>query len=184
MLNKPKEENMKIFGEVDKDRDGKVKSDYPAWYFETHQEELEESVRQKERQLAADLIPDSEKGIMKSRLKQEKERLDKIRASKPELKDTEKDDVAKVTKEIGNSIASSMFTGSDMKRGTADAHEEARRISSPVIEVKSEKQAELVKMCGINIKDGKITRGEAEKVWKIARRMLGEQANTEILRKG
>lgn len=175
---------MKIFGEVDKDRDGNVKSDYPAWYFETHQEDLEESVKDKERKLEADLIPESEKGIMKSRLKQEKERLDKIRASKPELKETEKDDVGKASKELGSQIASAFFTRSDMMKGTADAHEEARRISSPVIEVKSDKQAELIKACGIKIKDGRITRGEAEKVWKISRRLLGESANTEILRKG
>ena len=179
-------EPINIFGEVDRNRDGKIKSDYPAWYFESQRDELEESVRHRKHQLDNDLVPLSERGIQRERLKQEEERLEKIINSKPDIQGKPAEDViAEAVSEIGAKISKAMFSRSDMQRGTADAHEEAKRISTPIIEVKSDKEAELYKACGIKISDnGRVDRSQAEKVWKIGRKILGESTNTEILRKG
>ena len=173
----------KIFGEVDRTKEGKIKSEMPSWYFDQQKEELEDGIKHKERMLEEELVPASERNVMKQSLKKEKEKLENINASRPQLKGPELDEVIKITKEIGSEIASSLFTHSDMEKGTADAHEEARRISTPVIKIATDKQAEFAKECGITIKDGKITRKDAEKMWKIGRRLQGEISNTEMLRK-
>jgi hypothetical protein len=174
---------MKIFGDVDKTKDGKVKSQYPAWYYETHIDELRESIRHKEYQLESDLIPLSEKGITRERLKQEKERLEEIEKSKAKFTATEKDDLSKIRKDLGQRIKDGMFTRSQMEKGLADAHEEARRLSEPVIEIKTEVEKELAKECEVKVIDGKVSRKGAEKIWKIASKALGEMSNTEELRK-
>ena len=173
---------MKFYGEADKNKDGSIKSDYPSWYFTQHKEDLEESIRQKERTLEDDLLPNSEKPLMRGRLKQEKELLSKIKDSESEVKGSE-DLIKKGAKELGSSIQDAMFTRSQMEKGLVDAHEEARRISEPVIPIINKDVAELVAACGIKLRDGKITRGEAEKVWKISKKALGEISNVEVLRK-
>jgi len=54
-----------------------------------------------------------------------------------------------------------MFSKSQMDKGLADPHEEARRISEPVIKVVSKEVAELCEAAGIKMKDGnRITRGK------------------------
>jgi hypothetical protein len=176
---------MKVFGDVDKTKEGVIRSEYPSWYFDQHQEELEESIRQKEMAIDSDLIPKSEVPIIRERLDQERKRLDEIKASRPELSGVEKDNVVKAVTDIGGKIKSSMFTRSEMEKGLADAHVEAQRLSTPVIEIKSEAEAELVKACGIKIRDnGKITGDEARKVWKIGSKLVGGPSNVETLRKG
>jgi hypothetical protein len=175
---------MKIFGDVDRTKEGKIKSEYPAWYLNTHKEELEESVKHRRYMLENDLVDSSEKNIQKKRLEQESKRLAEIEASAPKLSGAELDEVSRVHKEMGGQIKEAMYTRSDMERGTADAHEEARRISTPVIEVKNKAQAEFLESCGIKL-DGrtKVTRREAEKAWKISGKLVGEASNTETLRK-
>jgi hypothetical protein len=174
---------MKVFGDVDRTDKGKIKSEFPAWYYPQQIDELKESIRHKERLIEQDMVPASEKQITKSRLAQEKERLTKIEEHMPKLTATEQDSVHKMTKELGNKIGISMFSRSEMERGTADAHEEARRMSEPCIEIKTEAEVELAKECNISIKNGKVSRDEASKMWKLSRRMLGEMSNVEILRR-
>ncbi len=174
---------MKFFGEADRDKDGTIKSEYPAWYQRQQMEDLEESVRHMEYNLEKDLIRDRDKPEIRARLKREKELLDKINHSKAEIKGAE-DMITKGVKDFGSHIKDSMYTRTDMQRGTADAHEEARRISEPVISIKSKEMAELAEACGIKPKDGKISRAEAEKIWKIGSRALGESSNVETLRRG
>jgi hypothetical protein len=182
---------MKIFGDVDKTKEGKTKSEFPSWYFETQKEDLEESVRHKKSMLEQDLVPASERNIMRERLKQESTRLDQIEASTPRFTEKEIDDISKLvntrtgatTGTLSAKIAESMFTKSDMDRGTTDAHEEARRISRPCIKL-DEKELDFAKACEIPIStDGKVTRSGAEKMWKIGRRIIGETSNTEVLRR-
>lgn len=176
---------MKIFGDVDKTKDGKIKSEYPAWYLETQKEELEESVNHRRSILDQDLVPPSERNIQKQRLAQEEKRLNEINEATPKLSGPELDEVTKVRKDMGTQIKDAMYSRSDMDRGTADAHEEARRISTPVIEIKSKAQAEFLESCGVKLGGRtKVSRREAEKAWKIAGKLLGEPTNTETLRKG
>ncbi len=175
---------MKFFGNVDRMRDGKLKSEMPSWYFQQHREELEESVRHKRYMLEKDLVPITEKNIMKERLKQEEGRLEEINASKPKVSDVEKDIIAKGRKELGAKIKESMFSKSEMERGVADAHEEARRMSEPVIKIATKEEAEVLAACEIEVKDGKVSRNKASKAWKISGQLLEEPSTVEVLRKG
>jgi len=182
MTEEKKEKKLKFFGEADLNRDGKIKSDYPSWYHRQQMEDLDEGIRQKERALEEDLIPDSEKPLMRSRLKQERTLSAKVNDSMAEIKGFE-EIISKGSDELGKDIKEAMFSRSQMDKGVADPHEEARRISEPVIKVKSKEVAELCEAAGIKIREGRITRGEAEKIWKISRRSLGEISNVESLRK-
>ncbi len=178
-----KEEKYRIFGDVDKNKDGKVKSEYPSWYFTTHKEELEESIRHKENVLERDLVPASEKSTTRVRLKQEKERMDMIEAGQPKLSAKELDEIAKVIKSLGTKISTAMFSRSQMEKGVADAHEVARRWSVPCVELDAE-EISFVKSCDVSVSNnGKVTQIGAEKAWKIGRRLIGEISNSEILRK-
>jgi len=175
----------KIFGDVDKTEKGKIKSQYPAWYYDQQIEDMKESIRQREYQLDNDLVMQTEKGIQRERLRQEKERLDQIEASRPKLSPTETEEFAKIRKEMGTEIRDQMFTRSEMDRGLADAHEEARRMTEPIIKIKNEKEAKLAEECGVKVsKDGKVSRKDAEKMWKIVSKSLGEMSNVEGLRRG
>ena len=176
---------MKFFGEADRTRDGKIKSDYPAWYQEQHLEDLRESIAQQERSLEEGSVPPERRGQYKERLNQEKERLEQIETSKPKLAGVEKDTAVKFRKEMGDKISDTLYRKSHIEKGVVNAHEEARRMTEPCIEVKGEAEAEILKECGARITEGgKVTRTEAEKAWKIVGKALGEEmTNVEILRK-
>ena len=172
-----------VFGKVDRDRDGKIRSEFPAWYWKQQIDELSESVAHKERMLERDLVPASEKPSMREKLKMERERMEEINASKPKPNPQEKDQVTNLVKELGKDISEAMFTRTDMEKGLADAHEEARRMADPIMEIKTKEEAEFARQCGIKVYEGKISRSDKEKMWKIGRRIVEESSNTELLRK-
>ena len=173
----------KLFGKIDRTEKDKIKSEYPSWYFPQHKDELQESIRHNESMLEMDLVPISEIGITKANLQKAKEKMKQIEESEPKFTDAEKDTMGKLRKGLGTKIGESMFRRSEMEKGIADAHEEARRISEPVIKVESKEESELYESCGIDIRDGKVTRGQAERAWKIISKGLEEISNTESLRR-
>lgn len=173
--------NIEVFGEVDKTKEGQITSEYPSWYNKRHEDELEEGINHKRRMLEQGLVPPSEIGITRETLRKEEERLDLVRESKPKAEGVVLDNLSKVRKELGSAIKGAMFTYTDMQKGLADAHEEARRMSEPVIELKGT-TLEFVKRCNVSVEGNKVTRTGAEKAWKIASKLLGEVSNTESLR--
>ncbi len=175
--------DMKIFGSVDRDSKGKITSEFPAWYFDQQKDELERGIAQDEMALDQEAIPYPAKAKFREKLSQRKERLSKINEETPKLKGSEEDSMIKMRGELGESIGEAHFTRSQREKGLADAHEEVRRMTEPVIKVKNEHQAEFIKNCGINIRNGKITRNEAEKVYKIASKMLDQPTDIEYLRR-
>jgi len=73
-----------------------------------------------------------------------------------------------------------------MKKGLADAHEEARRMCQPCIRLTDDEavMAQAARIKGV--KSGQsymVSRTQAEKLWKLSRKALGELANTNELRK-
>jgi hypothetical protein len=175
--------DMKIFGSVDRDSKGKITSEYPAWYFDQQKDELERGIAQDEAALNQEAIPYPAKAKFREKLAQRKERLSKINEETPRLKGSEEDAINKMRQEMGESIGEAHFTFSQREKGLADPHEEVRRMTEPVIKVTSERQADFIKECGIKIKDGKITRNEAEKVFKIASKMLDQPTDIEYSRR-
>lgn len=177
---------IQMFGPADHNTRGERSSEYPGWYFKEQIDELQESVTSLERNLKLGLIPESEREVQQARLRQDKERLSSIMESIPKMSEVEKVRLQKFRSDMGKRISEAMFTYSDMQRGTADAHEEARRMSEPCVSVKDENgdMATIVKACGVDhiSPKGLITRTDAERAWKIISGYLGENTNTETLR--
>lgn len=170
-------DEIKFFGEVDRTEKGKIKSEYPAWYFEPHIEDMKEEVERWEREETLGFAPhDPER---KAIIKMRKERYEAITKSKPGISDAQKDQLAKEYKKLSKQIRDSMPTRSEMKQGTVSAHEEARRMSEPIINI----DADLAKSCGVEVIGGKVSRDGASKIWKITGKYLGEATNVETLRR-
>jgi len=174
---------MEFFGKIDRQGgSGKIRSQYPAWYFDQQIEELQESVATKQRFLKQGVIPLDQLPNYESELKRDEQRLKDIVESRPKLSDIDKDKLDKARKSLGKRIQDSMFTHTDMDKGFASANEEAHRMVDPVIEVK-DGDKELLDSMGITPTKGKISRNQATKVWQIISKALDEETNVEILRK-
>lgn len=177
-------DSINFFGKADrkgKNIDGMITSPYPAFYFRTQLDELIEDTDRKERHLEKGLIPATEIPFAKAEIKRNRKRIDEIKEAHPRLKPAEKDEVYKAYKELEGLIADAMFTRSEMKKGLADAHEEARRMTEPIIDVKGKEK--FLHNMGITAQNGKISRNNAERAYKIMGRVLGENTNTERLRR-
>ena len=110
------------------------------------------------------------------------ERIDEITNSRPEIRDNERSELQRHHKELSKKISEAMFTRSEMHRGTASAHEEAKRMTQKLIGV-SPKLMGMAKACNVSVVKGKISRNEATKIWKILGRLIGEGTNVEGLRR-
>jgi hypothetical protein len=180
-----KANGIKFFSEADmvslKDKDI-CGSEYPAWYHDSMVDELRESIRVDEYNLERGNMPPDRRSTTKERINKHKERLNQIQSSLPDMADKQKDDINKVRIELGKEITRLMFSRSQMKNGLADAHMEAKRMVEPSIKLQSN-MMEIAKACNVRIEDGKVSRKNAEKIWKICSKRLGEISNTEMLRK-
>jgi hypothetical protein len=163
------------FGEVDiNKKTGLPASDYPAWCHDPQIEELKDEIRASEKAIDLELYKGKDLMRMREQLSMKKKRLDQILDSKPKINDADKDRIARARKDLGERIGESMFTASDMMRGTADAHVEAERMVKPCVKIQSEYEAGLAKACGMNIENGKVSRNDAARIWKIQGKLLGE----------
>ena len=174
--------DFQIFGSVDLNEKGQVKSTYPSWYFDHLKEDLENEVNRLETDIKFDRIPKSELHIAKERLAQKRDKLLNLDQAALQLKGKQKDKVSKVYDELGKEISESLFSRSDMKKGLADAREEMHRMTEPCIEVRGDAM-NIAKACNVKITKGKVSRDGAAKVWKILGKALGEKSNIEHLRK-
>ena len=170
-----------FFSEADMNK-GKIASEYPAWYFNTMIDDLKEDIRREEWNLEQNIVPRDQLPVIRDRVKRLKAKLDAVEESRPQLTDIEKNKLTKTMKELGKEIAAKMFTRSQMQKGLADSHMEAKRMTDPSIPVTPE-IAEVAKMCNVPIVGGKLSRKSAEKCWKILANYHGEPSNTEYLRR-
>lgn len=182
---KEKLSDVEFFGAVDrKDRrsDGRICSEYPAFYFRTHIDELRESIDSKVQGLERGEIYPTEIPKIKAELEREKLRLADIEKSKVVLKDGAKDEAAKLYADLGEQIQDSLFTRTEMMKGLANPHEEARRMKDlDIINIRG--NTEVFKKMGIQTRKGKTSRTGATRAYKILGSLLGEETNVEYLRK-
>lgn len=160
----------------------KVASEYPAWYYTTMMEDLKEDIRREEYSLESGGVPADRVPQIRDKVKRLRQKLEGIEASVPKLTEADESKLLKVRKELGKEIAGRMFTRSQMQKGLADTHTEARQMVEQSITITPE-AAEVAALCNITPRDGKISRTQAEKVWKITGRYFGEISNSEVLRK-
>ena len=177
-------DGINFFGSVDrkgKTKDGAITSEYPAFYFHTQYEELKEETEKQERQIELGLVPASELPYAKAEVERNIKRLEDIVKANPNLTGPQKDAIHDVYKDLAAQISDSMYTRTDMKKGLVDAHEEARRMSQPIISIKGKEK--FFHNMGIKATGGKISRNQASKAYKIIGKVLGENTNTEHLRR-
>lgn len=180
-----KEEALNFYSSVDKNAHGRLSSPYPAWYFSRSVSDLTDEIRSMERAINLGGIEPRAMVNYKAQLQGKKERLDKIEASCPKMNGKQKDQLVQEIKELGQKIGEAMFSLSDMKFGNdfADPHEEARRSEEPCIKL-SPYQIGLARMMelGYSESTGEICRRNAEIIWKVGRKTLGENSDSSILR--
>lgn len=163
------------FGEVDLNKKtGLPAADYPAWYNDIQIQDLKEEIGGIEKAIDLDLYKGKDLMRMREQLKTRQTRLTQIETSRPNISDVDRDKIAKARKGLGNKIGLSMFTSSEMMKGTADAHVEAERMVKPCIKLDNEHELNIAKARGMNIVDGKISRNDATCIWKIQGKALGE----------
>lgn len=190
MSTKKNEDSIYFFSTIDRKRgeaDGIITSEYPAWMHDYQIEELKEEISSTERNIARyrkEGIFDSEQIFRQTKeLDRKRAKLKLINESKPVLRAKDLDLIARSYKNLGNEIRQGLFTKSEMHLGSADPHEEADRMTNPIIDVNKCLSVDLAESLNIKVENGKISRTGAEKAWKILGHLLGEPTNTETLRK-
>lgn len=172
-----------LFGNVDKNRNGVVSSEYPAWYYDVHVEELRESVAKNKRRLDRGEVQPELVAVVRAEIERDDKKLEEIKNYKPTLSDAERDKLNKLYKEeLCPLISDSLFTHTQMQKGLAPAHEEAKRMVQPVLEIKSAHLAEMLVAVGGRIVNKKASRNDVSKVFKLVGKLLGEATNIEVLR--
>ena len=180
---KTEKADFQIFGSVDLNEKGNVKSVYPSWYFDYLRDDLQNEVDRMETDLTFDKIPRSEIAIHKERLAQKRDKLLNLDQAALTLRGKQKDKVSKVYDDLGREISSALFTRDQMRKGLADPREEMKRMTEPCIEVRGDAM-NIAKACNVKVTKGKVTRDGASKVWKILGKALGDSpTNVEYLRR-
>lgn len=170
-----------VFSEVDLNQKNQVGSYMPAWAYDTLISDLKDDITKGEITLKSSNISQERMSELRDSIEKKKERLYQILDNKPKM-DTDK--VNSISSSIGEKVADSMFSYTEMQKGTVNAHEEARRMSEPCIKL-DPNEANFALACNIPVgKDRQISRNQAAKMWKIARKYLGENSNVETLRRG
>lgn len=177
-------EGIEFYGKHEINKHGRPASEAPAWTFPQHKEKLEEDIAYTKSRLDRGEIPEKNRPEAMAELAKMKDKLDKINESTPKFSGAQKDVLKKVSEGLGEKIASSMPSRTEMMKGLVDAHEEARRMADPCIELRGE-EAVLARKAGCRIDDkGRVSRTDAERLWKFCNRGLGNPSNTERLRRG
>ena len=156
-------------------------SQYPAFYYDVHIEELKETISSAERRLNTGQVPYEQAYKLKAETERNSKQLEKILATVPKLSEGEKDRLCKAYKSLSKDIGQYLFSRSDMHLGLASPHEEARRMTEPCIEITD--LGNLAKACNVKVSKGKMTRNGAAKIFKICGKLIGEPTNIEVLRK-
>jgi len=173
-----------FFSEVDYNKHGNISAEYPAWYFETKVEELRETIAARERELKRGALEGEHREKLEKGIAKLKRRLRLIEEGKNRsFTAHDRESMEKATKEMAETVRGLTFTYDERKKKIASPHEEARRMVNKAIPINSFKNADMVgKMCKMaNVRiseDGKVSRTDLEKTWKIASRALGDNRNT------
>jgi len=178
-------DKIEFFGSPDrkgKMAEGKITSEFPAWYFENKINDLRYEIERNENRISKNMIPDHEIPRVKEENKRLIERLSSILKSKPKINGKDFDTLAGIYKDLTDQIGDSMFSRTEMKKGLVSAHEEAKRRIEPIIKVNSDCDSILSKF-NISHVGGKISRNQADKVAKILGKIIDAPTNMEYYRK-
>ncbi len=171
-----------VFTESDLSPDGmKIASTVPLWYNSAYREELEATISRMEYALREKFVPEGRRAEFTAKLKTYKDRLQSLNDAVPKFNKKTIDMVAKVVSTLAEKITNALFPKDQMERGIVDPSEESRRMTQPLIPL-NDAELKWAMACNITPVKGKVSRTQAELMWKIGRKILGEPTNVEILR--
>lgn len=170
-----------FFGAVDRNYKGRVCSEFPAWMLPIHREKLSEEINSLKRRLRSGEVDEYDaRTSLKEEIERNEVRLQEIDASRPNISAAMKDKISKQYEELSKSISASMFTRYEQDHNFADAHDEMNRMLKPCIKVDDK----LAKAANLKLdNDGRVSRNDATKLWKILGHVLDLATNVERLRK-
>jgi len=175
-----KDNGIKFFGEIDlNDTTGEIKSDMPAWYFDIHIMELEESMDRKKRMIDRGVVDPDQVPVLRNQIEGDRARLEAINKSRPDLSGRYKDMAWKAYESLQQQIKDTMPTRKESRDGLVNPHEELDRLKKKHIAI----NPEVAKACGVNVVRGHITGDEANKCYQILGKALGENTNIEKIRR-
>lgn len=178
---------IKLFSETDLRTDDKGNitgrnCDYPRWYFPKIINDKREEIRQKKYAIESGRYPQGRLQEAKDGLRTAEKQLSKLEEAMPDFSKN-RDTLAGIADELGQSIAETMPTISQMKKGLDDPHRLVQVETTPCIEVKSARVANIANANGFKITNKKLTGGDATKLWQLCRTAIGESGNPEWLRR-
>lgn len=171
-----------FFTEIDLDKNGNPKASYPFYHNPRHLEEIKEDKRRLEKAIASGFVDADHLPEAKQRISQYATQLEALEKHMPAM-EKNIDRIDKMSKSLSDVIAPSMFTRKEMRDGLVDPHEEARRMSEPIIILPSEICSTAIKN-GIPVgKDRKVSRDNAVRLWQMCQRKLDRSPDAEYLRR-
>lgn len=178
-------EKIEFFGVADrkgKRANGKVTSEYPAWYFDQHIAALQREIDYNENVIKNHYVPENVIPETRAELAMLKNRMQQIRESKPRLTGKDTDSLNRLYDSLAIQIGDSMYSRTEMKKGLANVHEEVRRMTAPIINADPE-FAPVFDNLGVKPVNGKLSRNQAAKIVKICGKLLDKPTNVEYFRK-
>lgn len=172
-----------VFTDVDLSPDKtKIASTYPLWMHNGVLQEVDSMIRFMRTAIENNYVAPAYLPQYREQLAYYEAKREQLLAGEPKFDGKARDFISKVLSSLGEKISNAMFTRTEVEKGLADAHEEARRMSEPVISLNSD-ELRWAKICNVKVVGTKVSRTSAELMWKIGRRILGESTNTKILQK-
>jgi len=182
--------SVEFFGDVDKAY-GEIGSEMSAWTLDAPFRDLKEEARTLEGMLERHEIREDDRPGKMVLLKKLKAKIEGVEGSKPNLTGQEKDALAKLVGsgkthgELGVKIRETMFTRSEMMLGAAaggaNSDIEFKRQFEPCIEL-SDAEITIAKKMNCKVVNGKVSRNDAMRIYRIGRMALGEPHDPEMIR--
>jgi len=177
-----------FFSETDlrKDAKGNITGrncDYPRWYFPKMIQDKKEEIRQKKFAIDSGKYPQGRLSEAKESLAAAEKQLSKMEESLPDFT-SKRDLIVKMSEDLGKKIAETMPSRSEMQKGLDDPHKLIQIDTTPCIDVSASPNVRrMAEINGFKTVKGKVTGGDAIKMWQLCRTAIGESGNAEWLRR-
>lgn len=175
------EDSIQFFTEMDINSKGKIKNTYPVYFERLQEQDIKEEIKRIETGIENKYYTGATIGEARERLKKAQDSLDRMQEIRPKF-EKQKDAISKLSRELADAITPAMYRRKDIEKNLVDAHEEAKRMTEPVISL-TPFSAKVAADNGIRVTGGKVSRDDATRLWQISREALGESRNVELLRK-
>lgn len=173
-----------FFTELDMNDKGRINAAYPAWFDRKRIFNLEEDIKRDERAIDNGWVNAASIGEFRTALSKKKEALARVRDAQERIESKiGKDFVHKTVSSLGEKISAAEPSRWENEKGFTNPHDLAEKWNTPCITLTNEER-KLARMANIPMSaGGSVTLVGASMAWQMGRKILGEDANTERLRR-